>query len=85
MSFNKRHPEMGDDEFFCMNIPEFALEWVMWDTKRLGSNAYNDHGESLPDLKPLFVKREEVIDKYGEDHASKVFGNNPSSETRLLN
>lgn len=85
MSFNVRHPELNNDELFCMNIPEFALEWVMWDTKRLGDTAYNDRGDLLPDLKPLFVKKDEVINKYGLDHASKVFSEGFSPQTKLLN
>lgn len=82
MTFNRSHPEQMEDELFCMNIPEFALEWVLWETKRLGDNAYDNQGKSLSDLRPLFVKKEEVLDRYGVDHAAKIFGE--LSSTKLL-
>ena len=67
-NFNKNHPEKAEDEFFCTNLPEDAFQWVMWRTKRLGDIAYDKLGGIVKNLKPIFVKKEEVIEIHGDSH-----------------
>ncbi len=85
MSFYEDHPELEDDEFFCMNIPEYALQWILWDSKRLGNYAYDDDGQLLGGLKPLFVKKEEVVTRYGLDYTLQLFGSSQTHDHNLVN
>lgn len=75
-SFNKNHPEKGDDEAFLTNVgdrdPEFRFFeeddylHIGWKTKRKGSVAYDVNGKEVYGMKPVFVQRSE-LEKGGID------------------
>lgn len=66
--FNKTHPELQEGEIFFANIRTSEMNGGGWRrlvhdyrTLRLGNRAYNIHGESLVECRPLFVQRDELI------------------------
>mgnify|MGYP001616241631 CR=1 FL=1 len=74
-NFNKRHPELQEDEVFLMNIliePPLIGKFkgitdfcrIGYSTKRMGNNAYDRTGKLIKEnVRPVFVKRSELIEK----------------------
>lgn len=72
-SFNATHPELQEGELFCTNIYDWAVKWILWKTKRVGNTAYDLYGNEQPKLRPVFVKKSEVIEMYGEERMRDLF------------
>jgi hypothetical protein len=58
--FDYPHPEAKEDEMFITNATVLSYDIVKWKTKRRGINAYDQNGKHLPQMFPVFAKREEV-------------------------
>ena len=64
MSFNNTHPELKENEKFCINEVEnsdsmFSFDSIPHKTKRLGNIAYDDKGNVIPNARPIFISKEE--------------------------
>ena len=61
------HPEQHADEVFVTNSrPEDVHLMTTWETKRIGTTAYDIHGNAIDYYVPVFVKRTEVEQKLRE-------------------
>ena len=57
------HPEMQEGEVFLTNffLGISHLEDIGWQTKRLGDVAYHNDGTAVPNARPVFVRRDELV------------------------
>jgi len=68
LSKDQNHPERQYDEVFLTNVSEstfnesIQFNTIGWNTKRLGCIAYDIHGMRSPGQRPVFVKKQEIID-----------------------
>ena len=64
MEFNKEHPELKDGEIWAMNEAENSTAMIFdsmrYRTKRFGVTAYDDEGNILPNMRPIFIKKIEL-------------------------
>jgi len=58
--FNTQHPEAREGEIWIANVPENRFGAVKWDTKRLGTIAYNNKGEPVSGHRPVFAEKKEL-------------------------
>ena len=66
----KNHPEARPDEVFITNAsddvwdftddPRSSWEVIGWKSKRRGTTAYDMSGRVIPEMFPVFVRRDEL-------------------------
>jgi len=60
--FGLPHPEAAESEvWFCNSTPD-GFARMSWRTKRHGKVAYDNHDKPIPELWPIFIQRQELID-----------------------
>jgi hypothetical protein len=57
---NIRHPELQDDEILIGNETSKGFKTLCWKTKRHGMISFTATGETMPGVRPVFVKRSEL-------------------------
>jgi len=62
MMFGLPHPEAGEGEVWFCNGTREGFARMSWRTKRLGQVAYDNLDKPAPEVWPIFVQRQELID-----------------------
>jgi len=60
--FGLPHPEAGEGEVWFCNGTLEGFARMSWRTKRLGQVAYDNLDKPAPEVWPIFVQRQELID-----------------------
>lgn len=76
--FNNSHPELKDGELFAINHNPNGSAMINFDnlpyeTKRLGEVAYDDSGNVIPGLKPVFASRTEFENHLNRAKCEKAY------------
>jgi len=60
--FGLPHPEAGEGEVWFCNGTREGFARMSWHTKRLGQVAYDSRDQPNPEVWPIFVQRQELLD-----------------------
>ena len=60
--FGLPHPEAGKGEVWFTNSTREGFTRMSWRSKRLGRVAYDNRDKPAPEVFPIFVQRQELID-----------------------
>jgi len=62
IDFNKKwygpkplHPEQRKGEIHLVDTPNQDIKYIGWKTKRMGEKAYDDEGNEVPNMFPIFI------------------------------
>jgi hypothetical protein len=55
------HPEAEATEVLIGNMFAVDFRHVGWSTKRLGKAAFDSHGKHIPNFRPAFVAKAELL------------------------
>jgi hypothetical protein len=55
----KKHPELLEGEMWITNLSPDKIDEIQYDTKRVGITAYDNFGNVVEGLVPVFISRAE--------------------------